>query len=144
MKNLIMCIGTKYNSGDDALGSYIANKLKKGFTVIDCNINPENYTSIVKKHNPENLIIIDAINMGLKPGSIRIVSEEKIGVFHISTHGIPLSILIKYLNNFVKKIILIGIQPKKLIGNMTNIVKKNADELVEFIKSNKLNKIKKL
>lgn len=144
MKYLIMCIGNKDDGGDDALGPYVADKLKKKFTVIDCNTNPENYTSFVKQYNPENLIIIDAIHMGLEPGSIRIVPKEKIGIFHISTHGIPLSVLIKYLDNFVKKIILIGIQPKEMTGKITDIVKKNADELIEFIKSNDLNKIKKL
>jgi hydrogenase 3 maturation protease len=143
MKYLIMCIGNRTNGGDDALGPYVSDKLKKEFTVIDCNTNPENYTSFVKKHNPEKLIIIDAIDMGLEPGSLRIVPKEKIGVFHISTHGIPLSVLIKYLDNFVKKIVLIGIQPKKMSGKMTAIVKKNANELVEFIKSDDINKIKR-
>jgi len=100
MKNLVMCIGNR-EGGDDCLGPYIADRLKKiqneDFFVIDCGTVPENYTSIVKNKKPKNLIIIDAVEMGLKPGEIRIVPKEKIGVMHISTHGIPISVLINYL-----------------------------------------------
>ena len=90
-----MCIGNR-DGGDDAVGPYVADKLKDCFTIIDCGTTPENYTSVVKKHNPKNLIIVDAVEMNLKPGEIRIVPEEKVGVMHISTHGIPIPVLIGY------------------------------------------------
>ena len=79
MDYLIMCIGNK-SSGDDAIGPYIAESIKeirKDITVIDCGMIPENYTSVVKKYKPENLVIIDAVDMGLKPGEIRLVQKEK-------------------------------------------------------------------
>jgi hydrogenase 3 maturation protease len=136
-----MCIGN-IKGGDDALGPYIANKLKEDFDVIDCGIVPENYTSVVKQKKPKKLIIIDAINMNLEPGEIRIVPKEKIGIFHISTHGIPISVLIKYLEQFVKNIIFIGIQPKTMIGKMTFDIKKSADKLVRILKNNKIDILK--
>jgi hydrogenase 3 maturation protease len=140
MDYLIMCIGNR-EGGDDAVGPYVAEKLKDYFTVIDCGTTPENYTSIVKKHNPENLIIIDAVEMKLDPGEIRIVPKEKIGVMTISTHGIPISVLIGYLEQFVKNIFFIGIQPKTMSGKMTDMVKKSANKLVEIIKNNRLEEI---
>ncbi len=143
MDYLIMCIGNR-DGGDDAVGPYVANKLKNDFTVIDAGTVPENYTSVVKKHNPKNLIIVDAVDMNLEPGEIRIVPKEKIGVMHISTHGIPISVLINYLEQYVENIIFIGIQPKVMSGKLTDIVKKSGDDLVIVLKENKLDYIKTL
>lgn len=138
MDFLVMCIGNP-EGGDDAAGPYIADKLKEtDIDVIDCGITPENYTSVVKQKKPKTLIIIDAADMGLKSGEIRIVPKEKIGVMTISTHGIPVSVLMKYLEQYVKKVILIGIQPKNMSGEMTDVVRKNADELVKKIKNKKI------
>jgi len=141
-----MCIGNR-EGGDDAVGPYIADKLKKekhNFIVLDCGTAPENYTSVVKKHNPKDLVIIDAVEMNLEPGEIRIVPKEKIGVMHISTHGTPLSVLIKYLEQHVKNVVLIGIQPKTISDKMTDTVKKNAEILIKKIKNNEIKRIPKL
>ncbi|MCK4901723.1 MAG: hydrogenase maturation peptidase HycI [Thermoplasmatales archaeon] len=138
-----MCIGNR-NGGDDAVGPYIAEKLKDNFTVLDCGTVPENYTSIVKKQNPKNLVIIDAVEMELKPGEIRIVPKEKIGVMHISTHGIPISVLIGYLEQYVENIVFIGVQPEAMSGEITASVKKSADLLVEMIKKKEIKNIEML
>ena len=142
-----MCIGNR-EGGDDSVGPYIADRLKSekldNIKVIDCGTVPENYTSIVKRENPITLVIIDAVEMELKHGEIRIVPKEKIGVMTISTHGIPISVLIGYLEQYIKNIIFIGIQPKEMSGEMTNIVKKSGDRLVKIIKENKLKIIKTL
>jgi len=138
-----MCIGNR-DSGDDAIGPYIADRLKENndnFVVLDCGIAPENYTSVVKKYKPKNLIIIDATKMGLSAGEIRIVPKEKIGSMHISTHGIPLSVLMVYLEPHAENIVLIGIEPKMFSGKMTNSVKKGGDKIVKILKNKKLEQI---
>jgi hydrogenase 3 maturation protease len=143
MEYLIMCIGNR-DGGDDAVGPYIADRLKEektDFEVIDCGTVPENYTSVVKKHSPKNLVIIDAVEMNITPGEIRIVPKEKIGVMTISTHGIPISVLINYLEQYVDNIIFIGIQPKTMSGEMTEFVRKSGNVLIEFIKNNRFGKI---
>jgi hydrogenase 3 maturation protease len=143
MDYLIMCIGNR-DSGDDAIGPYIADKLKENndnFVVLDCGIAPENYTSVVKKYKPKNLIIIDATKMGLSAGDIRIVPKEKIGAMHISTHGIPISVLMTYLEPYTENIILIGIEPEVFSGKITKSVKKSGDKLVEIIKNKCLEEI---
>jgi hydrogenase 3 maturation protease len=139
MDFFVMCIGNP-QGGDDAIGPYIARKLKElNIDVIDCGTTPENYTSVVKQINPKKLIIIDAVDMGLKPGEIRIVPKEKIGVMTISTHGIPTSILMNYLEQYVKELILIGIQPKNMSGKITIKIKEKASVLVKIIKDKKIN-----
>ena len=140
MDYLVMCIGNR-DGGDDAVGPYVADKLKNDFTVIDAGTIPENYTSVVKKHDPKNLIIVDAVDMSLEPGEIRIVPKEKIGVMHISTHGIPISVMINYLEQYVENIIFIGIQPKVMSGSLTDAVKKSGDQLAKLVKSKNLEKI---
>lgn len=139
MDLVILCIGNKYG-GDDGIGPYIAknliNKKNDNFYVIDSGTTPENYTSMIKKLNPKILIIIDAVEMGLKPGDIRIIDKEKIGVMHISTHNIPISLLISYLENYVKKIIFIGIQSGKMSGNLSKDCKNSSNILIEKILSN--------
>ena len=144
MEYLIMCIGNR-EGGDDAIGPYIADQLKKqeidDFIVLDCETVPENYTSVVKQYKPKNLIIIDAVEMDLDPGEIRIVQKEKIGTMHISTHGIPISVLINYLEEHAGKILFIGIQPESMSGELNKKVQKSGDKLVETIKNKKIEQI---
>jgi hydrogenase 3 maturation protease len=141
---LIMCIG-KRDGGDDAIGPYIADELMReegNFIVLDCGTVPENFTSVVKQYNPKNLIIVDAVEMNLNVGEIRIVPKEKIGVLAISTHGMPLSILINYLEQYVTNITFIGIQPETMSGEINERVKKSGKRLVKIIKNNSHGKIK--
>jgi hydrogenase 3 maturation protease len=141
--NLIMCIGNQ-DGGDDGIGPYIADMMKKephNNTVLDCGTTPENYTAVIKRIKPKTLILIDAAEMNLPAGTIRIIPKEKLGTMHISTHGIPLSILITYLEKEVERIIVIGIQPMHIPGAMSSIVKKSGDHLIEILKTNRYNTI---
>ncbi len=138
MDFLVMCIGNP-QGGDDAVGPYIAKKLKQlNIDVIDCRTTPENYTNVVKQSNPKKLIIIDAAEMGLKQGEIRIVPKEKIGVMTISTHGLPISVLMEYLEKYVKEVILIAIQSQKMSGHMTTKIKEKANLLINILRENKI------
>jgi hydrogenase 3 maturation protease len=141
-----MCIGNRYG-GDDAIGPYVADQLKdksNDSVVLDCGTVPENFTSIVKRHKPRNLIIIDAVEMGLTPGEMRIVPKEKIGTMHISTHGIPLSILMTYLEEYVENIFFVGIQPKTMSGSLTDSVKTSGEKLIKLIINKNIASIEKL
>ena len=82
--------------------------------------------------------------MGLQPGAIRKVPKEKIGVMHISTHGIPISVLINYLEQYVENIFFIGIQPKNMSGDLTDVVQKKAEYLIDLLINNQLSQIKSL
>lgn len=141
---LIICIGNR-DGGDDGIGPYIADQMKKtSQDILDCGTTPENYTGVIKQKQPKTLIIIDAAEMNLTEGEIRIIPKEKISTMHISTHGIPLSLLITYLEKKDRKIILIGIQPKHMSGPISSIVKKSADQLIEILKTQQYEKIPRL
>jgi Ni,Fe-hydrogenase maturation factor len=80
--------------------------------------------------------------MDLDAGEIRTVPKEKIGVMHISTHGIPISVLINYLEQYVENITFIGIQPETMSGAISENVRKSGERLVKIIKNNSLERIK--
>jgi hydrogenase 3 maturation protease len=145
MDTIILCIGNK-GGGDDGIGPYIAKNIPstEKQQVINAGTTPENYTSIIRKNTPKKVIIIDAIDMQLPPGEIRIVPEHMIGVMHISTHSTPLSVLINYIKTMVKDVVLIGLQPVSYDGQLTNIVKKSGDNLVNFLIKQDISSISKL
>ena len=113
-------------------------------TIFDGGSVPENYTGAIKKENPTNIILIDAAEMGENPGYTRIINSDEIAKYHLSTHAMPLSFLVKYLKNSTNaEIILIGIQPKQLeLSDEISIeIKKSIDYLLKiFIKILNLNK----
>jgi hydrogenase 3 maturation protease len=53
--------------------------------------------------------------MKKEPGYIRVVEKEEIANYNISTHAMPISFLIKYMETTLSaQIILLGIQPKSM------------------------------
>lgn len=111
---ILLGIGNELN-GDDVIGCYIAKKFKRrGWLSIDCGTVPENYLSKVIRERPELIVIVDAAHMGLKPGEIRCISKENASSAFASTHTIALKQFISIAEKHSKKVILIGIQPKKV------------------------------
>ena len=145
MHTIVFCIGN-LEGGDDGIGPYIASHLLKTQfrTVIDAGTTPENYASIIRKEQPDQLVIIDAVDMKLQPGEIRIVPEHLIGVMHISTHSTPLSVLINYIKTIVPKVILIGIQPETYSGSLTKVVQESGNHLITLLNKDDLSTIQVL
>lgn len=105
--------------GDDGLGSILAQKLsiieKKNITVFDGKSVPENFTGVIKRETPSHIIILDAVEMNKEPGHIRFVMKEEIANYSVSTHAMPLSFLVKYLESTTSaEIMLLGIQPENM------------------------------
>ena len=93
---------------------------------------PENITGEIKRFNPSHLVIIDAADMGGKPGEIRLIDPENIGGISFSTHNLPANMLIDYLKQFLKcEVVIIGIQPKTIeFGKEPSAEMKKAVEIV--------------
>lgn len=115
---MILGIGNDMR-GDDGLGSILAQKLSilenENITVFDGKTVPENFTGAIKKEIPSHIILLDAVEMNKPPGHIKLVSKEEIANYSISTHAMPLSFLIKYLESTTPaEIMLMGIQPDNM------------------------------
>lgn len=119
---VILGIGNT-QKGDDAVGPFciasLACLLEKGWSKNTILINggevPENYTGEIRKFQPTHIIIIDACSAKKKPGTIFLVDKNKINNENVSTHRMPLSMLVKFLEETIGcKVIIIGIEPKSL------------------------------
>jgi hydrogenase 3 maturation protease len=145
-KYILMGIGNILR-GDDGIGSFIANNFEADdWLSLNCGVVPENFTSIVKKNKPNLVVIIDVVEMELEPGEFRIISPAKIKDMHLTTHTIPLSFLISYLESFTRKIIFIGIQPK-IINYSFSIcpeILKSSHKIIEILKNKNFNLLQKL
>ncbi|EAQ6839217.1 hydrogenase maturation peptidase HycI, partial [Salmonella enterica] len=66
----------------------------------------------IRELRPQRLLIVDATDMGLNPGEIRIIDPDDIAeMFMMTTHNMPLNYLIDQLKEDVGEVIFVGIQP---------------------------------
>jgi len=153
---IVLGIGNQLG-GDDAAGTCLAGMLNRRqhkaktlhsaeVTAIDAGTAPESYTSVIRQHRPELLILIDAADMGLPPGALRTIPPEKISVLSFSTHHMPLSMFISYVEESCGKVLLIGVQPKQtdVASRLSKAVRKSMTELAEAILEGRVAEIPRL
>jgi len=115
-RTAIMGVGSVLRS-DDAAGTYLIELLSSELSsdnllLIAGSTAPENFTGVIKEFAPDILFIIDAARMGLPAGAIRVIDKAEIGGMSFSTHMLPLSVMLRYLElETVCQVICIGIQP---------------------------------
>ncbi len=68
---------------------------------------------IIKDKEVEGVVFVDTCDLGKKPGEMALLQLDSIGET-ISTHKIPLSMLMALLQTEGKRAFMIGIQPKSL------------------------------
>jgi len=142
---LVLGIGNRLG-GDDAAGTCVVDMLNQRrhrarallpteIMAIDAGTAPESYTSIIRQHRPDLLILVDAADMGLPPGALRTITPEKISVLSFSTHHIPLSMFVSYVREFCGKVLLVGVQPEQTEtgGGISKAVRKSVKKLAEAI-----------
>ncbi len=116
---LVLTVGNELR-GDDGLGPYLASLLREpltgmGHVLIDAGTVPENFTGSIRKEKPSHILIVDAVQMEAEPGTSGFIERERISEYSISTHAMPLSFLVKYLEEQGDyRIALIGIRPENL------------------------------
>jgi hydrogenase 3 maturation protease len=134
---VILGIGNS-DRGDDGVGPYLAEQLtgRIDAKVINCEEIPEAYTGVVRKLQPDTIIILDAVSMGEKPGAVAVLTRQRVSTAGYSTHNASIGLLMKYLKQETgAEVLLLGIQP----GNtsygcpMTTQVRKTADTLYSMI-----------
>ena len=149
-RKIVLGIGNPLGS-DDAVGIYVARKLNESgeeirqldIISIDTAPAPENYTSVIRQNRPEQLILVDAADMGLPAGSIRLLSADQIKTMSFSTHSMPLSAFVAYVQEFCGQVFIIGIQPEETAPGekITAIVQKSGDRAAELILEERLDEI---
>ncbi|MBN3037250.1 MAG: hydrogenase 3 maturation endopeptidase HyCI [Candidatus Diapherotrites archaeon] len=135
---VLMGVGNEFRR-DDAAGLEAARRIK-GWHCIECGKVPENFAAPVKRMNPELVVIVDAAFMGLKPGEFRRIPKEIIDQTASTTHSLPLSFLVKDLEQQVGRVIVIGIQPKEITDSegLSPEVGRGVDALALLLRSGRL------
>ena len=113
----ILGIGNELRT-DDGLGPYIIANLQMPSPVImieNVGSVPEAFASSIADFGAERVILIDAADMHRSPSHVEIVTRGRIGGVAISTHSMPLSLLMMYLEQETgAETVLLGIQPKSI------------------------------
>jgi hydrogenase 3 maturation protease len=111
IENLVKYYKNKYNLNPNNEVNKIGDKI----ILLNCGVVPENFTDVLKRENPSNILIIDAALMGEVPGTLNIVNSEDISEIGFSTHSLPMSVIVKYLTHYINtEILIIGIEPENI------------------------------
>ena len=100
-ENVLLTVGNSM-MGDDGAGPLLfqlcEQKTLQNWTALDGGATPENSVHTIRQLKPKRLLIVDAAEMELAPGEIRIIEKESIAeMFFMSTHNMPLNFLIEQL-----------------------------------------------
>ena len=100
----------------DRLGMLIARELEQqhlpGVRFFLAGTVPESVTGPIRRYQPEHVLFLDAAEMGVRPGTIAVIDPEKIQASLLSTHVLPLSVVMDYLERETGAgVTLMGIQP---------------------------------
>jgi hydrogenase 3 maturation protease len=140
-KIFVLGIGMNWK-GDDRLGCALAQALAKklppdpDICVVSGGEAPENFTGAIRAFAPSHVILLDAVDNGLTPGTVFLADERSIAVGDMTSHHLPLKLLMRFLSASLPcRVILVGVQPQTLRpGNRLSApVKKTLPLLAEFL-----------
>lgn len=136
-KIIILGVGNSLKR-DDWIGCYATKILKrelktKNIQFIIGGVSPEAFSEKIVRAKPTKVVILDAVDMGLKPGQIKVIDIKKIKQTLPNTHKPSLRILIDYLRKNTDAVIkMIGIQPKNV--NFGEKMSREVKDVVPTIK----------
>jgi hydrogenase maturation protease len=120
----------------DRLGMYAAREIGKqhlsGMRVFFAGTVPESITAPLRRYRPGQVLFLDAADMGVRPGTIAIIGPEQIQASLISTHVLPLPVVMDYIGQETGAgVTLLGIQP-----DLTGSDKDLSDEDLAYLDRN--------
>ena len=106
---------------DDRLGPVLARALARALpadprlSVVSGGEAPENFTGAIRAFAPSHVILLDAVDHGLPPGTAFVVDEGAITMGDMTSHRLPLKLLMSFLAASIPcRVILVGVQPRTL------------------------------
>lgn len=128
--------------GDDGAGPLVCEQLehaKSSAGLIDAGTVPENYIQTIIEKTPQNLLVIDAIDFGASPGTIRIFKPEQLSSHAISTHTLSPRLFVDMVCRSIEvDVYFIGIQPaqtqldQSVSGPVSKAIQQLANVLTEI------------
>jgi hydrogenase 3 maturation protease len=100
----------------DRLGMYAAREIGEqeipGVRIFFAGTVPESITGPLRRYLPVHVIFLDAADTGARPGSVAVIEPERIQADLVSTHVLPLSVVMDYIRQETGAgVTLLGIQP---------------------------------
>ena len=121
--------------GDDGVGVKIIELLVESaledILILNTGSVPEAFTGKLVEHNSTHVLLLDAANFQGEPGDVKLIDSTRIGGQVISTHNLPLTLFINYIEKVLgAKVRLLGVQPK-YIGFKTELSQEVAEAAQE-------------
>ena len=140
-KRVVICGIGNETRGDDAFGVLVAERLRElisnpNVLVLNCGEVPESYTGKIISFNPDLVVFVDAVDFGGEHGELIVTDPEGTLGDAVSTHSLPLRVLVGYLKSQLKaRFVLIGCQPKALglFQEPSELVVERAETLAKAI-----------
>ena len=93
---------------------------------------------VIKKFEPDVLVIVDAAMMEEEPGRIRVFSEKDVDdAYMVTPHKVSMTMYMQYLRHYLKDLkgVFIGIQPLSLsyMEEMSPAVKESVELIAEYL-----------
>ncbi len=128
-KVMILGVGNPVR-GDDGAGPYSIEQLrgKVDVALLDCEEVPENFLGKIVENQPDTILIIDAMDLGMSPGTVALL-EDKLEDMSYSTHRSSLQLFIDFVKAETRAdVLVLGIQPKS-----TGFGSETSDEVKESV-----------
>ena len=124
--------------GDDAVGLRFVDDLRQ--------LNPNFFFSeedglekavleVIKRKDVHNVVFVDVCDMGSEPGKINLLQAEDVKE-SVTTHKVPIAVLMALLKKEGKNPLLLGIQPESLEfeGDISNTMKDSLKNIEDAVK----------
>jgi hydrogenase 3 maturation protease len=103
--------------GDDAAGCLLARMLAgaPGLSVVVSDDVPERDVLAIADAHPDVVVLADALDLGLAPGSVALVETAALAGYAPTTHRVPLALLADILRHASgADVLVLGIQPRQV------------------------------
>ena len=141
---VIIGIGNNQRQDDEAgllVVQNLINEIKKvpdNYYLIEGIGPPQYYIHDINDWKPTHLLMIDAADIGLPSGSIRIIDKKYLSRASLSSHSLSKNTLLDFLISFNPelKIYILAIQAESIMidGKMTESVSTSVKELTNVLK----------
>lgn len=112
-KTVLVCVGNVL-AGDDGLGPAVADALAGTvpWPIVDAENAPENFLMKIVALEPDTVLLVDALECGEPPGTIRLLEARDLTGSGPSTHGPTPMVFLEMLTRIHPcRPLLLGVQP---------------------------------
>jgi hydrogenase 3 maturation protease len=135
--------------GDDGAGPELVRRLERrlrrtrieGVATVDAGSTPENQLGPIRAYRPDTILLVDAADIGGRPGTCALMEPGELAPNGLSTHDMSLRLFFSFLAAECRaRLWLLGVQPRRtepgshLSGRVRRVVRRLAGELARALR----------